>query len=195
MPAAAAATTPTAVSFSGSRQVISATGAANSFQVVSGELGSPAARSAAASICWRPRATVAPTPCRVSGTIGGPITAESAVIAGNRIQPRTALASGYAQFADDCHAEGRGFESHQPLSKALQIAGFLSSWTRFFATARYAAVQKFEFAAANPHNRWPFSRARRSGSLVNPNFDGASVQIVSKSSRFNCSSPPSPSVP
>src|SRR5438128_660301 len=49
------------------------------------------------------------------GTIGGPITTESPVIPGNPIQAKTALASVYAEIADDCHAEGRGFESHQPL--------------------------------------------------------------------------------
>jgi hypothetical protein len=45
----------------------------------------------------------------------GPISAESAVIPGNRIQPKSAETSVYAEIADDCHAEGRGFESHQPL--------------------------------------------------------------------------------
>src|SRR5947208_25389 len=60
------------------------------------------------------------------GTVGGPITAVSAVIAGNRIRPETALASVYAEFADDCHAEGRGFESHQPLSRSpANREGFL----------------------------------------------------------------------
>jgi hypothetical protein len=34
---------------------------------------------------------------------------------GNRIQAKTAELSVYADCADDCHAEGRGFESHQPL--------------------------------------------------------------------------------
>src|SRR4051812_25608496 len=54
---------------------------------------------------------------RAPGTVGGPITTESPVIAGNRIQPETSEASVYADCQDDCHAEGRGFESHQPLSK------------------------------------------------------------------------------
>jgi hypothetical protein len=44
----------------------------------------------------------------------GTNTADSPVIPGNRIQPKTAEASVYAGCADDCHAEGRGFESHQP---------------------------------------------------------------------------------
>jgi hypothetical protein len=52
------------------------------------------------------------------------MTAESPVIPGNRIQPKTAELTGYAGIADDCHAEGRGFESHQPLAKYLQIAVF-----------------------------------------------------------------------
>jgi hypothetical protein len=39
----------------------------------------------------------------------------SPAIPGNRIQVRTAEASVYANCRDDCHAEGRGFESHQPL--------------------------------------------------------------------------------
>src|SRR4051812_33816935 len=56
-------------------------------------------------------------PGRCRGTIRGPITTESPVIPGNRIQPKTAEASVYAVCLDDCHAEGRGFESHQPLRK------------------------------------------------------------------------------
>src|SRR3954471_20516225 len=55
-----------------------------------------------------------PTPAR-RGTIGGPITAESPVIPGNPIQAKSAELSVYAEIADDCHAEGRGFESLQPL--------------------------------------------------------------------------------
>jgi hypothetical protein len=30
--------------------------------------------------------------------------------------------SALREVADDCHAEGRGFESHQPLRKSLQVA-------------------------------------------------------------------------
>ena len=52
------------------------------------------------------------------GTIGGPITSESPAIPGNRIQSKTAELSVYADYPDDCHAEGRGFESHQPLSRS-----------------------------------------------------------------------------
>jgi len=59
------------------------------------------------------------------GTIGGPTNAESTVIAGNRIQAKTEEASGYADRVDDCHAEGRGFESHQPLEKDLQTRVFV----------------------------------------------------------------------
>src|SRR3954454_21804535 len=57
-----------------------------------------------------------PRTAQAPGTIGGPINAESTVIPGNPIQPKSAPPSVYAETADDCHAEGRGFESHQPLS-------------------------------------------------------------------------------
>jgi hypothetical protein len=72
------------------------------------------------SECLQPR-RVPLERCRIAwadrcrGTTGGPISAESTVIPGNRIQAKTAEASVYAVCADDCHAEGRGFESHQPL--------------------------------------------------------------------------------
>jgi hypothetical protein len=63
---------------------------------------------------------------RAPGTIRGPITSESPVIAGNRIQPETSEASVYADCQDDCHAEGRGFESDQPLSRTpAKLQGFL----------------------------------------------------------------------
>ena len=60
----------------------------------------------------------------VAGDHWGPHNPESAVIPGNRIQPKTAEVGVHAELADDCHAEGRGFEAHQPLEEALQIAGF-----------------------------------------------------------------------
>src|SRR5689334_7283805 len=47
------------------------------------------------------------------GTIGGP---NNGRIPGNRIQAKTAEARVYAEIADDCSAEGRGFASHQPLA-------------------------------------------------------------------------------
>src|SRR3954464_3750358 len=71
--------------------------------------------SAAAPAEWSAAWHVA---ARVRGTTRGPITAESPVIAGNRIHPKTALGRIHADFADDCHAEGRGFESHQPLARS-----------------------------------------------------------------------------
>jgi hypothetical protein len=62
------------------------------------------------------------------GTVRGPMPAESPVIPGNRIQPETALASADAEIADDCHAEGRGFESHQPLR--CDVSGHRSQVSR-----------------------------------------------------------------
>jgi hypothetical protein len=50
------------------------------------------------------------------GTTGRPIRSESPAIPGNRIQPKTALAVIHADFADDCHAGGRGGESHSAAS-------------------------------------------------------------------------------
>ena len=66
----------------------------------------------------RPRRAPVSADLSAAGTIGGPITRESAVIPGNRIQAKTAEASVYANCLVDCHAEGRGFESHQPLRRS-----------------------------------------------------------------------------
>ena len=52
------------------------------------------------------------------GTIGGPNGRESSLIHGNRIQLKRRFPSEYAAAADDCHAEGHGFESHQPLRRS-----------------------------------------------------------------------------
>jgi hypothetical protein len=68
------------------------------------------------------------------GTVGGPNDAESCVIRGNPIQPKTAEPSVYAGRRDDCHAEGRGFESHQPLRERplVQRAFFVESVRWYF---------------------------------------------------------------
>src|SRR3954463_6031611 len=60
------------------------------------------------------------------------------------LAPRAAVAQ--LARASACHAEGRGFESHQPLRKALQLAGF-SFWRGFRRIARHAEGRAFEFIA------------------------------------------------
>jgi hypothetical protein len=47
----------------------------------------------------------------------------------------------------DCHAEGRGFESHQPLSKRLQIATFDVRDRPKSRTANHAEDLWFEHAS------------------------------------------------
>src|SRR3954451_19251672 len=84
---------------------------------------------------------------RAPGTVGGPITTESPVIAGNRIQPETSEASVYADCLDDCHAEGRGFESHQPLSKDPANRGVLyfshsPAWPRSANRLRFRGANR-----------------------------------------------------
>src|SRR5437868_4557390 len=90
------------------------------------------------------------------GTTGGPITSESPVIHGNRIWAATTELGSDAASADDCHAEGRGFESHQPLRISPANCGVFSfpgRWLCVISTplAGNRALLGRESTMAGPH--------------------------------------------
>jgi hypothetical protein len=91
----------------------------------------------------------------VAGDHWGPHNPESAVIPGNRIQPKTAEPTVNADCLDDCHAEGRGFESHQPLARSPLLERVL----RFVPSHTFPRKRRLppRFGGAHPDGAVPSS--------------------------------------
>jgi len=93
---------------------------------------------------YRPRASGPDARARVrspfrdgSGIIGA-LDANCELPPSSTASLNTQVCRGNATVEDACHAEGRGFESLQPLSKSLQIDGFCG--TRTYWRARKGSV-------------------------------------------------------
>jgi hypothetical protein len=92
-------------------------------------------------------------------------------IPGNRIQPKTAEPSVDAVCLDDCHAEGRGFESLQPLSERPAFAGLFSARSALPAGPFRGFRGQVRFQSGNPR---PDQTANASSTVLPSTSEGRS---------------------